>query len=179
MGNIRKVIIILIITVLFVSALAVTIVNYNGILNNKNSEIALLQSQISNQNIEIVNLSNQISDLNSQITNLSPANLTASLVIGDSAYLLNIEGSVTNTDKGTAYNAGLHVVAYTANGKLEINATVPLTSQTFLDPFRTWTGGGSSVTSLSGGQIAYIRLNIYHEGVVNNWTVTPVWTNTP
>lgn len=173
------IIIFLIVAVLFACSIALTTAYYGGIVNNKNSEIILLQSQILNQNIKITNLNSQISNLNNQITNLSPANLTTSLAIDDSASLLNIEGTVTNTDKGTAYNAGLHVEAYTADGKLEINATVPLTSQTFLNPFGTYAASAGSVANLNGGEIACVRLNIYHQSVVNSWIVTPVWTNSP
>jgi len=100
--------------------------------------------------------------------------------------LLNISGNVSNTGEMTAYNAGLHVVAYTATGTLEINVTVPLAyDETFNQDFGTGAigggliGGSYSVTTLDSGQTAQIFLDIYHEGTVSNWTVTPVWTNTP
>ena len=100
--------------------------------------------------------------------------------------LLNISGNVSNTGETTAYNAGLHVVAYTAIGTLEINVTVPLAyDETFNQDFGTGAvgggliGGSYSVTTLDSGQTAQIFLDIYHEGIVTNWTVTPVWTNTP
>ena len=98
--------------------------------------------------------------------------------------LLNISGNVSNTGETTAYNAGLHVVAYTATGTLEINVTVPLAyDETFNQDFGTGAigggliGGSYSVTTLDSGQTAQIFLDIYHEGTVTNWTVTPVWTN--
>jgi hypothetical protein len=80
----------------------------------------------------------------------------------------------------------LHVVAYTATGTLEINVTVPLAyDETFNQDFGTRAvgggliGGSYSVTTLDSGQTVQIFLDIYHEGTVTNWTVTPVWTNTP
>jgi hypothetical protein len=126
-------------------------------------------------------------------TSNSTANLTASItenedpssLTGGQAFL-NLDGSVSNVGQGVAYNAGLHVVAYDAQGALQINATVPLAfEEMFTNPYGNWQsginliGGSHSVTSLSGGQAFQIRLNIYHSGTVTNWTVTPVWTNNP
>jgi hypothetical protein len=99
---------------------------------------------------------------------------------------LLISGSVTNTGKVTAFYAGLHVVAYTATGTLEVNITVPLVNgagygtDTTTDAFvsqagTTWLQFGS----LDIGQTAKVNVSIYHEGTVTNWTVTPVWTNLP
>ena len=119
------------------------------------------------------------------------ANLASSLTTSEYTSspppnLLNISGNVSNTGETTAYNAGLHVVAYTDTGTLEINVTVPLAyDETFNQDFGTGAvGGGSiggsySVTTLEGGQNIQIFLDIYHEGTVANLTVTPVWTNSP
>lgn len=124
-------------------------------------------------------------------TNTLTANLTASLVAVEfpsdpPPNFLNLDGSVSNVGNGTAYNAGLHVVAYDAQGVLQINSTVPLAFQEeFTNPFGSYQagsgliGGSGSVTTLSRGQAFQIRLNIYHSGIVVNWTVTPIWTNTP
>jgi cell division protein FtsL len=60
MSKIRTVITALIVAMLFVSAIAGTVVYYNTAVNNKNSKITSLQSQISNQNREIANLTTQI-----------------------------------------------------------------------------------------------------------------------
>jgi hypothetical protein len=97
---------------------------------------------------------------------------------------LFIEGSVTNTGEGTAYNAGLHVVAYGANGTLEINMTVPLSGGNFgtdnvTDAFVSSTCGNSSLTlgALYSEQTTDVYINIFHEGSVSTWTVTPVWIN--
>jgi hypothetical protein len=189
------------IAILFVGAIAGTMFYYNGVVNDKNSKIVSLNTQIANQNNEIANLTSQISNLKSQLTNFTSGNLVASLGISEvgntstSAYLypyyrLYISGTVTNTGIGEAYNAGLHVVAYTANGILEINMTVPLTNGEEGVNFGTdsatnayvlnWASSiGSSIGSLQlgnldSGQTATVDLNIYHEGVVSNWTVTPV-----
>jgi hypothetical protein len=127
------------------------------------------------------------------ITPTPTANLTAritedenpSSLTGGQAFL-NLDGSVSNVGQGTAYNAGLHVVAYDAQGVIEINATVSLAFQEeFTSPFGYFQsgtgliGGSHSVTVLYEGQSAQIRLNIEHKQTVTNWTVTPVWTNTP
>jgi len=120
------------VAVLIVSALAGTIVYYNGVVNQKDSQIA-------NQNNEITNLTNQISNLTAEVTNLTSANLVTALdeietlsspsigeLIGIPYACFMINGSVTNTNQHTAFNAGLHIVAASSNGTLEINMTVPL-----------------------------------------------------
>jgi cell division protein FtsL len=47
----------LIIAILFVSAIAGTILYYNGVVNDKNSHIASLNNQMGNLNSQISNLS--------------------------------------------------------------------------------------------------------------------------
>jgi hypothetical protein len=113
-----------------------------------------------------------------------------------------IKGSITNTGRETAYNAGLKVVAYDAKGNLQINMTVPLTNGAFgtsdatntfvLDhhrigtytkfeasPWKVDSVGSLEFGSLNSGQIANVTLAILHEATVSNWTVTPIWTNNP
>jgi hypothetical protein len=120
-----------------------------------------------------------------------------------------INGSVTNIGQTSAVNVGLHVEAYAEDGSLEINMIVPLAnavygtdSQTiafisnFADYSLTLNGivisdyapsgslplghaGSPKLGSLDPGQTVSVTLSIYHEGTVSNWTVTPVWTNTP
>ncbi len=192
------------IAVLFVSSIAGTIFYYRNVVNDKNSKIASLNSQIANQNNEIAKLTSQISNLTAEVTNLTSANLVTALGISEVPYdapnnmgvilfsRLYISGSVTNTGEGTALNAGLHVVAYQTGGGpsfqfdlVEINMTVPLANgasfgtDNATDAFvSNWTGLSSlQLGDLGSGQTATISINIYHEGVVSNWTVTPVWTN--
>ena len=163
---------------------------YNSTINDKNSKIDILNS-------EITNLNSQISTLNTQVANLTylrSANLTAALTITECTaqpynYIL-ITGSVNNTGEGTAYQAGLDAIAY-SHGTLEVNMTVPLINEgiyganstivAFLDHLDL---GLYRTSSLQLGALASrgsdtINIAIYHEGVVTNWTVTPVWTNTP
>ena len=95
----------------------------------------------------------------------------------------------------------MQVVAYSSDGTLEINMTVPLvvnavygtddaTRSLILNNPRTYEGndigsvhfgqiGSLQLGSLEVGQTANVFLVIYHEGIVANWTVTPAWTNTP
>ncbi len=192
----------LIIAILFVGTIAGTISYFNGVLNDKNLKISSLNSQLANQNNEIANLNKQISNLTGQVTNLLPsAYLVSSLGVTDVArdYFyqmpfpqaynhLFLDGSVTNTGKGTAYNAGLLVVAYNATGTLEVNMTVPLygngagfgtdnATKAYVSSIDNIYS--SQLGSLFSGQTATVVLAIYHEGNVSNWTVTPVWTNSP
>jgi hypothetical protein len=182
MVNKSKVISATIIAILFVSAISGTVFYYNGVVNDRDSKIALLNNQIAK-------LSNQISNLTSQITNLTSANLMTALGIKEETSVPNnhlwMTGWVFNKGLGTAYNAGLHVVAYDAKGTLEVNMTVPLVDgmgevfYTFDIIPRDSQINTLQFGSLDAGQNATITLSIFHEGLVTNWTVTPVWTNSP
>jgi hypothetical protein len=130
MSKIRTVITALIVAMLFVSAIAGTAIYYNTTLNNSNSKIASLESQISNQNKEIANLTNQIAvqpDLSKPhvITDLGVTELETDW---GPSWRLFIQGSAYNMGNSTAYNAGLKVEAYSGTGVLEINMTVPFVS---------------------------------------------------
>ena len=185
------------VAVLCVAALAGTLAYYNGTLNDRNQKIALLSRQIAINNDQISNLTSQVSKLQSEIANSTSANLVATLGVNDvgntssisrSYNRLFIEGSVTNNGQGEALNAGLHVSAYAADGTLEINMTVPLTYGEFgtsgaiysyictFDPYCT---SSQKFENLSSGRSANVNLDIYHEGTVSNWTITPTWTNAP
>ena len=198
------------VAILFVGAIAGTIVYYNGVVNGRNSKINSLNSQIANLNNEIINLNDEITNLSSQIHVFGQANLTfphlvtslgiTEIASNSSANMqgiiisynrLWISGSVTNTGEGTAFNAGLHVVAYAANGTLEVSMPVPLNNNDVVnygtdaatDAQAYFANGDNNpsffLVSLGGGGTAVIGINIFHEGTVSNWTVTPVWTNSP
>jgi hypothetical protein len=206
MRNKGKAITALIVAILF----AGTIFYCNEVVNDRNSQIASLNTQIANQDNEIANQNNEIANLTSQISNLerysanqtylTSANLVTAVVITElpanvlwastpiyPPYSnLHITGSANNTGEGTAYNAGLHVVAYAADGTLEINMTVPLNG----GPFGTDNAINAYLKSINiygnpilgvlySGQTVTIGVDIFHEGIVTNWTVTPVWTNSP
>lgn len=201
MRNGGKALTVLIVAALFVSAIAGTLVY----LNYRNKIKSSAKTEISNQNSETANLTSEISDLKTQlanltniVANLTSANLVTSLETREmqgsaSSYMgglvhtpvpfnyLWIEGSVTNAGKGYAYNAGLHVVAYAANGTVEINMTVPFTGNNFgtdnaTDAFVSKSEGNSSLALqiLDSGQTTQVYINIFHEGVVATWSVTPV-----
>lgn len=162
-----------------------------------NNEIVNQSNQIANLNSEIANLTSQISNLKSQEANIdSPsADVVTSLGIseitvnstydeGNSAPFnhLYISGTVTNSGDGTAYNAGLNVVAYTATGTLEVNVTVPLSNGgSFGTNTQTDAYGTSSLQlgNLYPGQTATISLAIFHEATVSSWSLIPVSTNSP
>ena len=211
---------IFVVTVLFVSVIAETVTYYSGLVSNRDSQITSLKEQVAEENSQISNLSTEVSNLTSEITNLTSADLASTLNVTEEPNnsdlvqmfpsipvtsipydSLWITGSVTNTGHVTAYNAGLHVIGYAADGTLEVNMTVPLvtnavygtdtaTDALILNNPRLITGndigtvhfgqiGPLQLESLAVGQTANVFLAIYHEGIVGNWTVTPVWTNTP
>ncbi len=152
---------------------------------------------IYNQNSKISQLNTQEQNLEGQLTNLSTVHLAASvnaneIVTSDYAATksipynyLYVSGTVTNTGGGKAFNAGLHVAAYNATGTLEINMTFPLNGGTFGTDSKTdayvtsFPGyfGSLQLGNLAGGETAAVNIQIFHEGVVSNWTITPAWTN--
>jgi hypothetical protein len=156
---------------------------------------------ITSQDSKIAQLNAQVQSLKVQIANLTTADLTTALqeneiVTSDYAATKSIpynyfcvSGTVANTGGGKALYAGLHVDAYSAAGIIEINMTFPLSGGTFGTDSRTdayvaspqysSTGSGPSLKlgNLAGGETVEVFIRIFHEGVVTNWTVTPVWTN--
>lgn len=150
---------------------------------------APLQTQNDLLNANVSGLKDQISSLNSQLTSLTTASLVANLTIGDaSGYQykdMYIEGSVRNNGLGTAYNAGLSVVAYSPEGILRINMTVPLVIGAFgIDNATSavaatlpWQKISLQLGNVGTGVTVPVSIGIFHYDAVSNWTVTPVWTN--
>ena len=188
----------IIIAIIFAGTIAGTMVYYNGVVNGKNSQITSLNSRIANQSLEIANLTSQVANLQSQITNLTTANLVAEITVTEVTDGYNfgghvphnhlvVSGSVRNVGEGTAYDAGLQVIAYSSDGTLEINMTVPLlpnaiypTDNSTADFVGSHIGVSSQILGhLDGNSSAYItEIDIYHEGTVTNWAAIPVWKNT-
>ena len=153
---------------------------------------------IFNQDSKIAQLNTKKQNLEGQLTNLTTAHLATALqeneiITSDYAATksipynyLYVSGAVTNTEGGKAFNAGLHVTAFSAEGILEINMSFPLTGGIFgtnsaIDAYVESSRGGVSslqLGNLAGGEPEEVNIQIFHEGVVSNWTVTPVWTNT-
>ena len=188
----------LIVAAIFISGIATTVLYYNGLLADENSKIASLNNQIANQNNKIADQSKEIANLTDQveeISNFTDANLEATLGVSEVGntsmsmypypfYRLYISGTVKNTGKGMALDAGLHAIAYASNGLVEINMAVPLANgvdfgtDNSTDAFvQSWDGSIPSLQLgyLASGQSVTVDFNIYHEGKVTNWTVTPVW----
>jgi hypothetical protein len=203
----KKIIASVLIAIVFVVAIAGTIVYCNRILSDGNSKITSLNSQIANLESRVSELKTQAANTYSQTENLLSAKIVTSLGISEVPYdsphnyptplLYNhllIMGSVSNTGVTTAYNAGLRVVAYEADGKVQINMTVPLDNwanettnentdfaPVFGTDASTQIYGNESLQlgNLYSEQNVTIILGIFHHGTVTNWTITPVWTSNP
>ena len=154
-----------------------------------------LNNEAANQNDETSNLNN-LKSLNANLTdiikNLTTANLVTSLAIKEYPATIQynisyenalfIVGSVTNTGEGVAYNAGLHIVAYTVDNALEIDMIVPLSDVGAGYDSSTYSGSHPQLSTLFSGyntNSASIGVAIHSQNLVSNWTVTPVWTNAP
>ena len=140
-------------------------------------------------------LEKQIEDLNRLATNLTTTTLQANLKIeAKPDYLMFgihfnsrmlITGSVTNVGNAKAYNAGLHIVAY-SYGTLEANMTIPLSyfgkynSLTYNSPAQLSTlNSGYGYDKFSSSNSQEIWVTIDTPALISNWTVTPVWINYP
>jgi hypothetical protein len=196
MSNKRTAVIALLVIILFAGTISGTAYYYNVMLIDKNSKIALLNAEIANQNKEIANLTSQI-EKEPNLTNPYIVTQLGVTEIGNSSALgqpyawgaywrLFIQGAAFNMGNSTAYNAGLKVIAYSGAGVLEINMTVPFvngynygTNSAIVSSLDNLNLGPLQLENLTRGQYAIVNLDIYHEGIVTNWTVTPVWTNTP
>ena len=177
------------VVIIFVSVIAVTIVYYNNKVSNLNSQISSLKNQVTN--LTFVNLT---SDLSITEIHFFPNHFLNGTQIPDyyphAFPNLFINGSVTNAGGATAFNAGLHVAAYTANEILVVNMTVALvngewvfgtdaTTNAYVSNYYKDDLGTLQLGYLKSGQTVAFDLSFYHEGTASNWTVTPVWTNTP
>ena len=180
-----------------IAALNQQIAKDNTLINNLTAQVFSLKTEITN--LTTANLEPKLNVTeepnNSDLVQTFP-NIPVVSVPYNSLW---INGSVINTGHVTAYNAGLHVIGYASDGAMEVNITVPLvadavygTDQTIdsliINNPRLIVGndigalhfgqiGSFQLGSLSVGQTADIFLAIYHEGVIANWTVTPLWTN--
>jgi hypothetical protein len=178
---------ILAVSLIFVIILACVSIYYFYTITSHDSKIAQLNTQEQTLKVQIAKL---------KIANLTTALQENEIVTSDYAATKSIpynyfyvSGTVINAGEGNAFNAGLHVDAYSAAGTIEINMTFPLSGGTFGTDSRTdayvassqfaGIGGGPSLQlgKLAAGETVEVDIQIFHEGVVTNWTVTPVWTN--
>ena len=133
MGARKFVIEVLVLVILFAGTISVMIIYYNPLLASQNSKVTSLNAEINDQGAEISNLTSQVASFTAQGANLT-ANLGVKEItnssVGPLEYLefntLFIKGTVANTGNIAALDAGLKIVAYSANSTLEINMTVPL-----------------------------------------------------
>ena len=182
---------------LFVSSIVSTLFYYDGVIQEKNSQIASINNEIANLNGTISSLNGQLAKLRADVT---APNLVSSVTVTDFSpweifemygggfpptNFLEITGSVTNSGGGAAFNDGLHVLAWDTNGNLQINMTVPLSQGTFAANAKVlslfypdMSVSSSQLGNLTSGKTVTIHIDIYHEGSVDSWGITPVWNST-
>ncbi len=170
---------VVLVVILFVSAIVGTVFYYMSLVNEKNLKISSLSNEIANLTTQISSLKKQVASIEANVT--SP-HLVSTLTTKEYSWLsvleegggaapynfVEITGSVTNTGGGTAFNAGLQVVGYDADGILTANVTVPLTdgnsqyAASFGTDKATDVYGTSSwqLGSLGSGKTATIDLDI-------------------
>ncbi len=176
------------------------------VINGNNHDVALLRQQVSNLNDQVTSLTSQVSqfqspnaeltsevdrlngivsglngmitNVNDKVTSLTQAELVTALgsnYVTTGTPRLYIAGSVINTGRGTAYNVGLHVIAYTANRQKIIDMTVPF----FFENTYSTSTGSTTLMTVSSMQNMSVSINIKASSALTNWTITPVWTNSP
>ena len=153
------------IVVLFVSAIAGTIFYYNGLVNDKSSQITSLNQQIAKDNSQISNLTTQLIKTTKTNENLTFANFNGYAVNNN----WNITFTLENTGNATAiinniiidgqsyssFNPALTINPSIENGYvLSPNQTVTITIEgTSQQPFHD--GGKLYVTTAIGNSYLY------------------------
>jgi hypothetical protein len=159
-------IIFVLIALVFILSLSTIIQYFTAQLNEKNSEISSLESQISSLKKPDLVTSLGISERLSNYTYDENDPKTYNHLL--------IEGTVTNMGLGTALNAGLHVEAISITGQLVINMTVPIVAGSY------GLGGNlgqSELYNLESKGVGNAQIAIYHKSVVTTWNVTTVYDN--
>jgi hypothetical protein len=168
----------IVVVIIFVAAIAGTLIYFNQMITQKNSEIASLNAQLD--------------VMNSQVSNLNKPNLVTSLSIGvqqDATVSVNgvemtgnalyIDGSITNQGKTTAYNVKLNVVAKDVYGSTVVDMTVPVWGN-FVpgeDPSLLNSGNPVSINPIQ--TMNYVNIKILCQSVPVTWNITPVCANSP
>jgi len=197
---------IFVISLVFAIIFAGVLASFAYLIVIQENKIASLSSQEQNLNSEIDNLTNQILSGNNATTNLTAAYLSSGLKANPTSFVQGkeiitanygatksipynyfyISGTITNTGNGTAFETGLHVTAYDVDNKTkDIDMTLPFDGRFGTDDttnsYVVTQGGIGSVQleSLGSGQTKTVNIQIFHEGTISSWTITPVWTNSP
>ena len=199
---------IFVVTLVFAIIFAGVLSSYFYVIIFQDYKIGSFTSQEQNLNNEIENLTNQIPSLQEQTTNFTAAYLASGfkanlatalqgneIVTSDFAATQSIpfnyfyiSGTVTNTGNGTAFEAGLQVIAYDIyNNTRDIDLTLPLggtfgtdsNTNAYITNIYSGIMPSLQLGSLGSGETKTVNIQIFHEGTVSNWTITPVWTNTP
>ena len=171
---------IFVVTLVFAIIFAGVLSSYFYVIIFQDYKIASLTSQEQNLNSEIENLTNQIPSLQEQTTNLTAAYLASGfkanlatalqgkeIVTSDFAATQSIpfnyfyiSGTVTNTGNGTAFKAGLHVIAYDIyNNTRDIDLTLPLGGT-----FGTDSSTNDYITNIYGGISQSLQLGSLGSG---------------
>ncbi len=192
----RKLITLAALCIIFIISTAGSIVYYNSILSDKNQQITSLQEEaaplnaqidslnatiqqqnktiaqkneaLDTLNDKIIDLNSQIADLNSQINSLDNQAATEAKLVIDTitvtdertitANYLHISCRINNTGTGNAYNAFLRTLAFNDEGLA-------------IDYCRSFGG-------ITGGMFLGMDFRINYTGSpINNWMVTPIWTD--
>ena len=195
MGNRRRVIITLAVTVLFISAIIGTafyneIVQSNNKLNllDKDTQASGKVTNTTTPTPQIENLIPKNIDVSTLTVREYPKNPSGEFYPGDWLFnSLGISGAVSNNGNNVAENVGLHIIADSSNRTRLIDMIIPVTQDYYVVRY----GANGEVnriinapdigklSTMPGQHMVSVNIIIYHQRSATNWTVTPVWTNSP
>lgn len=171
MSKVVKSTAVLVVAVLLTS-LIVTTLYYNGLVNDSDSKISALESQIDNLNNELANQSGQVNVRANVVTGLGISDVPADPNSGDSTARqyshLWITGWVSNNGLAMAKNVGLIILAYDQSGKVLLNQTMPVMDSAIV--YSTSIIHNSPAppnlhTTILSQQNMTVIMGIYHEGI--------------
>jgi hypothetical protein len=121
------------------------------------SEVTFLQNQTTNLQRQLDNYQNRFPNLVTALGATFTWSYSATASYGMLHYLY-VQGTVTNTGNGTAYNCDLKVIMTTSHGV------------SYTEYYR--------FNALAPGEVENVDTHFYHDNLLN-WTITPECTNTP
>jgi hypothetical protein len=150
---------------IFVSLFVGAVLYYNSQLNELKARVTALDSKNDDLQkpdlVTALGISEKLNTTNTTYTENDPTTYN---------HLL-ITGTVTNMGLGTAYHAGLHVIARTITGEVVIDMTVPLVAGSY---GLEGNNGQSELGDLPSTGQGLTQIAIYHKGIAATWSVTPV-----
>jgi hypothetical protein len=164
----------IVVVIIFVAAIAGTLIYFNQMIAEKNSEITSLNAQLDVMSGQLSNLNKPylVTALGIGVQQDATVSVNGVEMTGNALY---ITGSITNQGKTTAYNVKLNVVAKDIYGSTIVDMTVPVWGN-FVpgeDPSLINSANPVSIDPIQ--TMNYVNVKILCQSVPTTWNVTPVY----